>query len=79
MSASLALARREIVRFFRQPSRVIGAVLPPILAWVLIGSGFGTSFRVPGSGDASGSYFSYFFPEPSSSSSSSHRSSRPFR
>ena len=62
MSASLALARREIVRFFRQPSRVIGAVLPPILAWVLIGSGFGTSFRVPGSGDASGSYFSYFFP-----------------
>jgi ABC-2 type transport system permease protein len=62
VSASLALARREIVRFFRQPSRVVGAVLPPILAWVLIGSGFGSSFRVPGSTGASASYFGYFFP-----------------
>ncbi|MEO6324538.1 MAG: ABC transporter permease [Thermoanaerobaculia bacterium] len=62
MNAAGALARREIVRFFRQPSRVVGAVLPPIMAWVLIGSGFGSSFRAPGAAAASSSYFAYFFP-----------------
>lgn len=60
MSAALPLARRELVRFARQPSRVVGAVVPPILAWLLIGSGFGTSFRVAGAPSAS--YLAYFFP-----------------
>lgn len=60
MTAAAALARREIVRFFRQRSRVVGALVPPILAWVLIGLGFGSSFAVPGA--RSGSYFTYFFP-----------------
>jgi ABC-2 type transport system permease protein len=54
MSAALALARREIVRFFRQKSRVVGAVAPPILMWLLVGSGFKGSFR--------GDSFGYFFP-----------------
>lgn len=59
-AAALSLARREIVRFLRQRSRVVGALVPPILAWVLIGSGFGSSFTVPGA--TSGGYFAYFFP-----------------
>ena len=54
MRAGLALARREIVRFLRQPSRVVGAVAPPIVMWLLVGSGFSGSFR--------GDSFSYFFP-----------------
>lgn len=54
MSAGLALARREIVRFLRQKSRVLGAVAPPLVMWLLVGSGFRGSFR--------GDSFGYFFP-----------------
>jgi ABC-2 type transport system permease protein len=54
MRAALALARREIVRFLRQKSRVVGAVAPPLVMWVLVGSGFRGSFRE--------NSFSYFFP-----------------
>lgn len=58
MNAALALARREVVRFLRQPSRLVGAFAPPLLAWLLLGVGFGSSFRAPG-GVA---YLSWFFP-----------------
>ncbi len=54
MRAGLALAKREIVRFLRQKSRVVGAVAPPIVMWLLVGSGFKGSFR--------GDSFGYFFP-----------------
>jgi ABC-2 type transport system permease protein len=52
---------REIVRFYRQRSRVVGVIASPLLFWVVIGAGFGTSFR---SGDAAGQndYLSYFYP-----------------
>ena len=60
MKAAWALARREVVRFLRQPSRIVGAFAPPLLAWVLLGAGFGASFRVRGAGGAS--YLGYFFP-----------------
>ena len=43
---------REIVRFYRQRSRVVGVIASPLLFWVVIGSGFGTSFR---SGNSAGS------------------------
>ncbi len=54
MSAALALARREIVRFLRERSRVVGAVAPPLVMWLAVGAGFSGSFR--------GDSFSYFFP-----------------
>ncbi|HYN14601.1 MAG TPA: ABC transporter permease, partial [Terriglobales bacterium] len=52
---------RELVRFFRQRSRVIGVILSPLVFWLVIGSGFGTSFR---SGSAAGGqhYLEYFYP-----------------
>ena len=52
---------RELVRFYRQRSRVVGVILSPLVFWVVIGSGFGTSFR---SGPAAGGqhYLEYFFP-----------------
>jgi len=58
------LWQREVVRFYRQPSRVIGALAPPILFWLLIGSGLGPSFRPPAAPGASdtGGYLAYFFP-----------------
>ncbi len=56
-----SLAWREVVRFLRQRSRVVGALATPILFWVLIGSGLSRSFRPPGA-ETSQSYLTYFFP-----------------
>ncbi|HEX8817452.1 MAG TPA: ABC transporter permease [Terriglobales bacterium] len=52
---------REVVRFYRQRSRVVGVILSPLLFWLVIGSGFGSSFR---SGSAPGQqhYLDYFYP-----------------
>jgi ABC-2 type transport system permease protein len=55
------LWRRELVRFFRQPSRMAGAAGSPLLFWILIGSGLSGSFRLPG-GPADLDYLEYFFP-----------------
>lgn len=60
LSVVFALAKREITRFLRQPSRVVGSVAQPILFWVFLGSGFSPSFRAPGM--ESISYLEYFFP-----------------
>ena len=49
MLAAWTLCRRELVRFFRQRSRVIGVLGTPLIFWVLIGSGFGyLKFLYPG-------------------------------
>ena len=59
--ASASLWWREQVRFLRQRSRLIGALLTPFLFWVLLGSGIGSSFR--GASPLSGEgYLEYFFP-----------------
>jgi len=52
---------RELVRFYRQRSRVAGVILSPLVFWLVIGSGFGTSFR---SGAVAGGqhYLEYFYP-----------------
>ena len=42
------LLARDVVRFFRQPSRIVGALAQPILFWFVIGAGFAGSFRVEG-------------------------------
>src|SRR5258708_10938267 len=52
---------REIVRFYRQKSRVVGVLASPLLFWVVIGSGFGTSFRA-GEGQGQQNYLDYFYP-----------------
>lgn len=57
MLSALTLWQREIIRFYRQRSRVIGAIGSPLVFWLLIGSGIGTSFK---SGDVT--YLQYFFP-----------------
>jgi ABC-2 type transport system permease protein len=58
---ALSLWWREIVRFYRQPSRVVGVIASPVLFWIVIGSGFGTSFR-GGAGAGNEHYLDYFFP-----------------
>ena len=59
--AAATLWHREIVRFHRQPARVLGAVGMPLLFWALIGSGLSSSFRLPG-GPEDLDYLEYFFP-----------------
>ena len=58
--AAWTLWTREIVRFYRQPSRIVGALGSPLLFWVLIGSGLGRSFKAEGS--LRGGYLEYFYP-----------------
>src|SRR5512146_109373 len=60
LTPTLSLWWRELVRFYRQRSRVVGVIASPVLFWVVIGSGFGTSFR--GSGASNQHYLDYFFP-----------------
>ena len=59
--AAYTLCRREIVRFYRQKSRMIGVIASPLVFWYLIGSGLGTSFRNTGA-PAVANYLEYFFP-----------------
>lgn len=56
------LAWREIVRFFRQRSRVVGAVGQPVLFWLLFGAGLHRWFRLGGEGLADQSFLAYYFP-----------------
>lgn len=56
-----SLCWRELVRFYRQRSRVIGALGTPIVFWFLLGSGIGQSFRAPELPQVAG-YLEYFFP-----------------
>jgi len=58
---AFTLWQRELVRFYRQRSRVIGVIGSPIVFWLLLGAGFGNSFK---SSDplARAGYLQYFFP-----------------
>ena len=51
---------REVVRFYRQPGRVVGVILSPVVFWLVIGSGFGSSIRSAAGGTEH--YLGYFFP-----------------
>jgi ABC-2 type transport system permease protein len=52
---------REVIRFYRQKSRVVGVIASPLVFWLVIGSGFGTSFR-SGEGAGQQHYLNYFYP-----------------
>lgn len=54
--AVATLLRREVVRFVRQRSRLVGALVQPLVFWVLLGAGLKASFR-PASGTGSVEYF----------------------
>lgn len=52
---------RELQRFYRYRSRVVGALGTPLVFWLLIGSGIGTSFR-HAAAPRGMNYLEYFFP-----------------
>jgi ABC-2 type transport system permease protein len=55
------LTARELQRFTRQRSRVLGALGTPVVFWLLMGSGLGRSFS-SGLVTPGGSFLEYFFP-----------------
>ena len=58
MGATLALARRETRRFFRERTRVLGALLQPLLFWAFFAAGLNPMVRLAGGGD----YGAYLVP-----------------
>jgi daunorubicin resistance ABC transporter membrane protein len=54
------LVSRDLRRFFRQMSRVIGALVQPLIFWLVIGTGMASSFRMPGAEGVG--YVQYFYP-----------------
>jgi len=62
---AMSLWQREVVRFVRQRSRVIGALGTPVVFWLLIGSGLRNSFRLMAAEDAKPremNFLEYSFP-----------------
>ena len=59
MNGVWILAQREVLRFFRQPSRLLGSLVQPLMLWVFMGSGFADSFI---SGGSELSYGEFFYP-----------------
>jgi ABC-type multidrug transport system permease subunit len=53
------LWRRDLMRFWRQPSRLVGALGQPIIFWGVIGSGMAQSFVLEGTDVG---YLQYFYP-----------------
>src|SRR5690349_13621150 len=56
------LSQRELVRFFRQRNRVFGALVQPIIFWLLFGAGLGTARVGGGAADSGRLDYSHFFP-----------------
>ena len=59
--ALVRLIARELLRFVRQPSRIVATLGTPVLLWLLLGSGFARSFDPP-SGHAASSYAAFLLP-----------------
>ncbi|MBD3674776.1 MAG: ABC transporter permease [Planctomycetaceae bacterium] len=60
--AVFSLTQREIVRFLRQRTRVVGALGQPVIFWILFGAGLYGSFQPPEWASADMTYQEYFFP-----------------
>ena len=60
MNGVWILAQREVLRFFRQPSRLLGSLVQPLMLWFFMGSGFADSFIISRSSELS--YGEFFYP-----------------
>lgn len=59
--AVFVLAKRELLRFFRQRNRVIGSVCTPLMFWLLFGLGLQKSFSLSSAGVGGQSFLQYYF------------------
>jgi ABC-2 type transport system permease protein len=60
--AVAALWKREVIKFVRDRSRLVGALAQPLGFWVLLGLGFEGTFRLPGAGAEGVPYLEYLYP-----------------
>jgi daunorubicin resistance ABC transporter membrane protein len=60
LSVIAALTGRDLRRFFRQPSRVVGSLAQPLILWAVLGAGLGDSFQIASARGTS--YLGYFYP-----------------
>lgn len=58
----LALCRREVKKFLRDRSRLLGALAQPVGFWLLLGLGFQGAFQMPGPTGVDTSYLEFLFP-----------------
>lgn len=58
---AFALWKREIIRFTRQKSRIVGVLFTPLVFWLILGLGFGDSFKAV-QGSIEISYLEFFYP-----------------
>lgn len=61
LTGSLTLAHRELLRFYRQRSRIIGSLAMPVIVWALLGTGLQAAFP-SGVGKETREFLKYFFP-----------------
>ncbi|MGP1347774.1 MAG: ABC transporter permease [Phycisphaerales bacterium] len=54
IASTRVLTKRELLRLVRQPSRLLTALLTPVLFWLLAGAGLDNSFVMPGASDLGG-------------------------
>ena len=59
MNGVWILAQREVLRFFRQPSRLLGNLVQPLMLWFFLSSGVSARFI---SGGREVSYGEFFYP-----------------
>ncbi|MBE1236930.1 ABC transporter permease [Phaeovibrio sulfidiphilus] len=60
--ATLALARRDLLRFVRQPARLAGTLGQPLLFWLVLGAGLSPSFDAGTFAGGGMTYTEYFYP-----------------
>lgn len=61
LEATLTIWARDMLRFSREPSRVVGSLAQPLLFWLVIGTGIGSTFQ-PRSFPEEFSYLGFFYP-----------------
>ena len=60
LSTIAVLVRRDCTRFVREKSRLVGALVQPLIFWIVIGSGMSSTFALEGARNVG--YMEYFFP-----------------
>lgn len=61
LRASASLAWREILRFLRQPNRIVASIGTPLVFWLLFGTGLKNSFSLSAAGQGGASFLEYYF------------------
>ena len=59
LATANVLWRRDLMRFLKQPSRIIGAMGQPLIFWFVVGAGLSPNFEIA---NLEMDYQAYFYP-----------------